>query len=130
VDLAAVGGQNADALAAVVGAAAAQGDDEVALVVLVDLQSIMNVLVGGVGDRVVVDHAIQSSVLLDDLGDLVGDAGLGDALVRADERLGSAQNLDPSADLLVCPDAHERNRGNEESEYLLLHCHVGLLGWL
>ncbi|VTR67739.1 hypothetical protein DESC_610322 [Desulfosarcina cetonica] len=127
-DVSTVGGDDADALATVVGAAAAQGNDQVALRRLVKIIALMHVVVRGVGMGTVVDHRIHTAFGLDHCCDLVGDTRRSDALVRADERLGSAEHLDLVADLFVGADAHQGNRGNEKSEYLLLYCHVCLLG--
>ena len=122
MNLAAVGDHQAHALAAVVGGAAAQGDEAVALLFLVDVDAVMHVLVGGVGDGLVIDHVFHLGGV-EQVGDLLGDAGAGDALVGDDQRLGTAEGLDLLRDLLGCADADEGDTGNEIAVDLLSDCH-------
>jgi hypothetical protein len=100
-DVAAVGGDDADAFATVVRAAPAQGDDQVTSVGLVDFVTFMHIAVGGVGLGAVIDNHVHVAVGFNDLGDLIGDTGVGNAFVRADERLFTAQRFDLVADFLV-----------------------------
>ena len=122
MDLAAVGDHQADALAAVVGRAAAQGDQAVAFLLLVDVDAVMDVLVGGVGDGLVVDHILHPGCV-EQVGDLFGDAGAGDALVGDDQRLGAAEGLDLVRDLFGGTDADQGDAGNEITVDLLSNCH-------
>jgi len=80
-NVAAIGGNDADPLAAIVGATAADGDDQVALFVLKYLEAIVNIGIGRVGHGSVKNHAINAGVLLDQVNDLLGNAGLGNPFV-------------------------------------------------
>ena len=103
MDLAAVGGDEADALAAVVRGTAAQGDQAVAAFLLIQINGVVDVLVGGVGDGLVEDRVLHAGSVKN-VGDLFQDANLHDALVGNDQRFGAAQGLD-----LVARDFHRAN---------------------
>ena len=97
-DLAAVGGHQANALGAVVGGAAAQGEDAVAAVVVIELLPFHHVGVLGVGFGLAEDGGVYPSVLQDLL-----DAGrhgvAGQELVGDDHGLAAAQALHQLAGL-------------------------------
>jgi hypothetical protein len=61
----------------------------------------VHVLVGGIGDRVVEDHRIHTRFGLDEIDDFVGEPGLGDAFVSADEGLFASQSFDLVSQFLV-----------------------------
>jgi len=122
VDLAAVGNHQANALAAVMGGTAAQGDEGVAFLFFVDFDAGVDVLVGGVGDCFIIDHIFHLGGI-EQVGDLLGDARAGDALIGDDQRFGAAQRLDFVRDLLGSTNADEGNAGNEITVYLFTNCH-------
>ena len=126
--MAAVGGDDADALTAVVGAAAAQRDDQVAAVGFVHFITFVHIFIGGIGLGAVIDHRHHIALGPDNPGNPISDAGVGDALVRTDKRFGAAEHFDLVADLLVCAHTHQGNGGDEKSKYLFLYCH-GVLLW-
>ena len=100
VDVAAVvRDRDARALAGVVGGAAADGDEAVALVLLVERHRVHDVVVLGVGLDLVVDHDLEP-VVLHRLDDLVDDVGAAQAR-RHHQRLLEAQLQGLRADHLV-----------------------------
>jgi hypothetical protein len=101
----AVGGDEADALAAVMGAAASQGNDQIAALGLIHLVAFMHIVVGGVGLCAVLDHRHHVAFGPHNLGDAIGDTGGRDALVRTDKGFYAAERLDLVADLPVRADA-------------------------
>ena len=113
VDVAAVvGHRDAGALAGVVRGAAADGDEAVALVLLVEAHRVHDVVVLGVGLHLVVDHDLEA-VVLQRLGDLVHDVGAAQAR-RHHQRLLEAELQGLRADDLVRARAHERPRERVE----------------
>jgi len=105
-DVAAVADHQADALGAVVGAAAAEGDNTVALVVLVHLHAVMDVLVGRVRLGTVEDDRLQAGSFQLTL-DLIGNAHLGEAGIGNDQQLGCAESLGLGPGLFGTADAHQ-----------------------
>jgi len=99
--VATIGGDDADALATVVGAAAAERDDQVAPVGLICFEPFMHIFVGGVGMCAVIDDRVHAAGGFDDLGDLRGDAGVGNAFVGAYKGFLATEGIDLVADFLV-----------------------------
>ena len=66
----------------------------------------MNIGVGRVGHGFVKNHAINARILFYQVNDLLGDAGLGDPFVGANERLLAAEHLHLFADFLVGSNTH------------------------
>ena len=94
-----VGDDDADGLGAVHGGAAADGDDGIGLGSLEGLNAVGNVLDGGVGLDVGVD-AVGDAGLIQQVGDLGGDAELHQIGVGADKDLLVAAALQLAGDLL------------------------------
>jgi hypothetical protein len=105
-DVAAVADHHADALAAVMGAAAAQGNDAVALVVIVDLHAVMDVLVGRVGLGSVEDDSLEAGCF-DIALDGVRHTHLGEARIGDDQQLGGAERLGLVSCLFGATYAHQ-----------------------
>src|SRR6185369_6455273 len=105
-DVAAVTDHEANAFGAVVGAAAPQRHDTVALVLLVNLHAVMNVGVGRVRLGAVEDYRLQAGSFQLAL-DLVGNTHLGKAGIGYDQQLGSAKCLGLSPGFLGTTDAHQ-----------------------
>ena len=105
-DVAAVGDHHADALAAVMGAAAAQGDDAVALVVLIDLDAVMDVVVGRVRLCAVEDDSLEAGCF-DVALDRVGNAHLGQSGIGDDQQVGGAERFGLLACFLRTTDTHQ-----------------------
>ncbi len=124
-DVAAIADDQADPFGAVVGAAAAEGDNGVTAVVLIHRQAVVNVLVGGIRLGAVENDDLDAG-RLDLLLDLVGHPHGRDPLVGDQQGLGAAEGLDLVAGLLGAADAHERNGRNEKSESLICQCHCVL----
>jgi len=129
VDLAAVGGDEADALAAVVRGTAAQGDQAVAAFLLVHFHGVVNVLVSGVGDGFV-EHGILHAVGVQHVGHHLEDADLHDTLVSNDQRFGAAQRLDLLAADFHRADADLGNAGDEETIIVTGNQHGANLTWV
>jgi len=129
MDLAAVGSDEADALAAVVGGAAAQGDQAVAAFLLVHFNGIMDVLVSGVGDGPV-EHRVLHAVSVEDVGDLFQDADLHDALIGDDQGLFAAQGLDLLRGILDGADTDESHAGDEVTIIVASNQHGANLTWV
>mmetsp|Transcript_11912 Transcript_11912/g.29956 ORF Transcript_11912/g.29956 Transcript_11912/m.29956 type:complete len:281 (+) Transcript_11912:770-1612(+) len=92
LDAAAVGGQHADGLGAVVGGATAEGDDEVAAVVLEQLAAGIDLLNRGVGSAAVVDGIGHPSAV-QHICESFHSADLHEDCVGDDERLLLAEGL-------------------------------------
>ena len=108
VDLAAVGNEEADALAAVVGAAAAEGEEAVATLFLIDGKGFFHVLIGGIRNGLVVDGVLDVSGVKD-IGDGLQNTAGNDALVSNDEGIFSVAAGKTVGDLLAAARANERN---------------------
>ncbi len=116
LNLAAVGNDEAHALAAVVRAAAAQGDQAVALFLAVHFRGFFHVAIRGVGHGFVV-YGIGHARLIQNIRDLLQNAGRHNTLVGNDERFGPAQLLHAHGDFTGSADAHERCTGNKEGKH-------------
>ncbi|KAF5032731.1 hypothetical protein DSECCO2_614140 [anaerobic digester metagenome] len=122
MNLAAVGHDQADALAAVMGGAAAQGDQGVAFFLLVNIDAVMDVFVRGVRDGFVVYFVLHSGSV-QQVGDLLGQTATGDTLIGDDQRLAAAQGLDLLGNLLGSANTDQSNAGNEETVNHFLNSH-------
>ncbi len=103
----------ADALAAVMGAAAAEGYDGVAAVFLVNLDPAFHILVGGVRLGARVDNRLQPSIL-DVFLDGVGDTYLRQALVGDDQGLFNPVGLHVLTDGFGGAAPYEGDGGHEK----------------
>ena len=111
-DLAAVAGHQADALGTVVGGAAAQGENAVATVVVVELLTLHHVGVLGVGLGLAKDHGLHAGVL-HDLLDAGGHGMVGQERIGDDHGLGAADALHQVAGLLYGAFAEHVSAGDE-----------------
>ena len=124
VDRPAVGQQDADALAAVVRGTAADGDEPVAAVGLVLGHAFGHVLVGRVRHGLVVD-AVRNVVAVQNVRDDLEDAGLHDALVGDDQRLGDMVGMYIVRDAVAGADADQGN-ARLRCGILVEPLHIGL----
>ena len=95
------------------GAAAAEGDQAVAALFLVDSRGFIHVPGGGVGNGAVI-YFIFHAVIIENIGDLLENAGFYDALVGDDERLLAAELFKTIRNGLGRVHADESGAGNEE----------------
>jgi len=128
VDLAAVGHDEANALAAVVGRAAAQGDEAVAAVFLVDLHAVVDVFVRGIGHGLVIED-VGHVRGVEQVRDLFADAHGHDTLVGDEQGLAAAQGADLFGNLLGSADADQGDAGDEKAVDHFLNRH-DVLRWL
>jgi|GEM_PF-4537357 len=113
-DVSAAGGDQADTFGAVMGRAAAQGDDEVATVIGENLHTIVNVFVGRVRFGARVDNHIKTGVF-QVAGDGFGNAHFMEAGIGDDHCFFSAQLLGLGTNFFGTTGAHEGNAGDEEA---------------
>ena len=113
MNLATVACQKAHALAAVMRAAAAKGNDAVALFLFVEVKSFCNVFVRGVRDSLIV-YGILHLGGIKDVGDHFKDTGINDALVSYNQRLRAIDALQSSRNLFGTSLAHQGDVGDKE----------------
>ena len=114
-DVAAVGNHYADAFGCVVGAAAAEGNDTVSFYVLVDLDTVSNVLVGWVRLGAIKNGCLQSGRFKLGL-DLVSEAELAKPLVGDDQQVSCAERLCFRSGFVGAPNAVKRYCWGEEEK--------------
>ncbi|RMO61572.1 hypothetical protein ALQ38_05530 [Pseudomonas marginalis pv. marginalis] len=112
-DMPAVGSAQGDALGAVMGRAAAQGDHKIALALLQQRQAFFDVVHIGVGLGAVIDHRVDV-LHRQFLGDHAGHTGLGQARVGDDQRFAKAIVADGDHGFVEAVGAHDVNGGDEE----------------
>ena len=113
MDLAAVGNEEAHALAAVVRAAAAKGEEAVASLFLIHGEGLFHVLVRGVRHSAVV-HFVLHIGFIEDIGDALQDTAGHDALIGNDEGVLGIAAGESVRNLLAAARADKRNRGDVE----------------
>ena len=126
-DMATIGGNDPDALSAVVGTATTEGNNEVAVLGLVNLKAFVNIVVCGVWLGAVVYNWINIAFGLDHRCNLIRDASVRNSLVSANKGSRTAEYFDLVTNLFVCPHTHQGDGGDVESKYLFLNGHVILL---
>ncbi len=113
-DVTATSGNQTDAFTAVMGGTAAQGNDEVTLVVNIDLNAVMNVFVGRVRLSTVVNDTLNASgndVFLN----LSSNAHLGQAGVGDDHAFFGAQLSSLGTNFFRRANTHQRYARNEKA---------------
>ena len=121
LNLAAVADEEADALAAVMGAAAAEGDEAVAVVFLVHFSSVVNVLIRGVRNGTV-EYNIGDAAGIQNIGDLLQNTAGNDTLVRYYKRMLGAKALQAIGNFLTAVGTNKSNSRNKEgSDLTLVH---------
>ena len=121
LNLAAVADEEADALAAVMGAAAAEGDEAVAVVFLINGGCVCNILICGVRNGAVKDN-IGDAAFIENVSDLLKDTAGDDTLIRYYKRMLGAKALQTVGDFLTAvrtDESHSRNK--EGSDLSLVH---------
>ena len=113
MDLAAVGNDEADALTAVMGRTAADGDEAVAFFFLVQFDAGGDIEVGGVRNRLIIDGVFHRR-FVEDIRNLFQDAGVDDTFVRDKQRLRGIQ-ITIRSGILCGAYTNKRNVGNKEA---------------
>ena len=126
VDLAAVGNDEADALTAVMGRTAADGDEAVAFFFLVQFDAGGDIEVGGVRNRLIIDGVFHRR-FVEDIRNLFQDAGVDDTFVRDKQRLRGIQINDTLGDSFCGAYTNKRNVGNKEAVNFFNNSHCGIL---
>ena len=126
MDSAAVGDDQPDALAAVVRGAAADGDEAVAFFFFIQFHAGGDVDVGGVRNGFVVDGVFHRRIV-ENIRDLLQDAGMNDTLVGDKKRLRGVQVDDAFRNGFGGAYTDERNVGNKEAVDFFNNSHCGIL---
>jgi hypothetical protein len=85
MNLATVGDYQPNSFTAVVGGTAPQSDQAVAAVFLIDINPGVDIFIGGIGNCLIIDNILHLR-LCHEIGDLLGDAGGGNAFIGDDKR--------------------------------------------
>ena len=126
MNFAAIAGQKAHALAAVVRAAAAQGDQAVAFFPVVDIKSGFHIFIRGVGHGLIKNGVLHARAV-ENIGNLLQNADGDNALVCDDQGFGAANAFQTGRDISGTAFAHQRDVGDEEGSNLP-HMHAFDIG--
>ena len=127
LNLSTVGGQDAHGLCHIDRRAAADGDDRIALVLLIEMQRVINDPGRGVRLHAVIDHILDVRII-ENSRDLSGGADLDEALIRHNEDALRTQALQKMRDLgdAVAPDERSA-RGIQFNNAFISHsCYLHL----
>ena len=123
INRAAVGKQDAYALAAVVRGAAADGNQAVAAVGLILGDAFGHVFIGGIRHGLVID-AVRDVVAVQNVRNDLEDPRVHDALVGDDQRLGDMVGVDIMRDTVARAHADQGNARNKKTVHLARNRHV------
>ena len=126
VDFAAVGNDEADALTAVMGRTAADGDEAVAFFFAVQFGAGFDIDVGGVRNRLIIDGVFHCR-FVEDIRNLFQNAGVDDTFVRDKQRLRGVQINDTFRDSFCSAYTNKRNVRNKEAVNFFNNSHCGIL---